>query len=356
MTALLLPFARRLSDHQLVSPGEVPRGRACDCVCPGCEHPVLARQGTEREWHFAHTRGQACAEGYGVSIHELAKQLIRERKELLLPALEAVVSGSDVTGRFLEERELLFDGKTVVLDECRTRQARDEVTADVSGTLKGREILVEVTVFHRLMPEKRRRLVDTGLASFQIDLGAFKTVQATRQRLENAIFREPGNRSWIHHPRLEAAKARLQLKLDARLAEARAQWEADEARRKEQAAQRAKEREAKSPPIPYLSWDTAPILPYGWDDDFDDEPPVPPGTIWRASFPSAESVSAAQRALAQRTGIPIDRVRAVTGTITERGELAPFSVGELATRWAGELEVGEDEVLRYFSEADYVLP
>jgi hypothetical protein len=239
MTALLLPFARRLSDDQLVSPGEVARGRACNCVCPGCGHPVLARQGTEREWHFAHTAGQACAQGYEVSIHELAKQIIRERKELLLPALEAVVSGYDVHGRLLEERELLFDSKTVVLDGCRTRHTRDEVTADLSGSLKGREILVEVTVFHRLMPEKRRRLADTGLASLHIDLGAFKTVQATRQRLEHAIFREPGNRRWIHHPRLEAAKARLQLELDARLEEARAQWEADEARRKEQEAQRA---------------------------------------------------------------------------------------------------------------------
>jgi competence CoiA-like predicted nuclease len=59
--ALLLPFAKRLSDEQFVSPDEVPRGQACNCVCSGCEHPVIAKQGTEKAWHFAHMKASDCA-------------------------------------------------------------------------------------------------------------------------------------------------------------------------------------------------------------------------------------------------------------------------------------------------------
>jgi len=46
MSALLLPFATRVMDSHLVSPDEVPRGAACNCLCPGCDRPVIARQGS----------------------------------------------------------------------------------------------------------------------------------------------------------------------------------------------------------------------------------------------------------------------------------------------------------------------
>ncbi len=155
MTALLLPFATRLSDGRLVSPDEVERGMACNCACPGCKVAVLAKQGTEREWHFAHAKGEKCAEGYEVSIHELAKQMLRQRKELLLPSLIAKTSGVDAYGRFLEEREPVLESSLVKLDECKTGVNLGGVNVDAIGRLKGHEILIEVTVFHRLMPASK---------------------------------------------------------------------------------------------------------------------------------------------------------------------------------------------------------
>lgn len=38
--------------------GDVQRGAACACFCPDCSSPLIARQGTEKEWHFAHEGGQ----------------------------------------------------------------------------------------------------------------------------------------------------------------------------------------------------------------------------------------------------------------------------------------------------------
>lgn len=37
---------------------EVDRGAACGCFCPVCASPLIAKQGTLKEWHFAHEASQ----------------------------------------------------------------------------------------------------------------------------------------------------------------------------------------------------------------------------------------------------------------------------------------------------------
>lgn len=188
MSALLLPFASRRTDGLLVSPQDVPRGLECNCTCPGCGHAVMSKQGTEKVWHFAHHRAPACVNGYEKSVHELAKQLIRQRKQLLLPMLEAVVGAVDAFGRPAVEKELVFNAHPVKLDECRSTVSLETVTADVLGHLKDRDVIVEISVFHRLAPEKGTRLINTGIASFEIDLSRFKREQATLPCLKRRSF------------------------------------------------------------------------------------------------------------------------------------------------------------------------
>ncbi|MDX8399941.1 MAG: competence protein CoiA family protein, partial [Gallionellaceae bacterium] len=236
MSALLLPFARRLSDGKLVSPDEVKRGRACNCVCPGCEDAVLAKQGTERVWHFAHAEGEKCAQGYEASIHELAKQMLRQRMDILLPALIATASEFDAYDRLLEEREFVRRCRPVTLEKCQTGVNLNGIHVDAVGLRDGHQILIEITVFHRLMPDKRARLIETKIPSMQINLEQFKSMQASRALLERAIFEDESIRQWIYHPKYEPALEKAQAMLDKRLQESKARWESDEALRQEQAA------------------------------------------------------------------------------------------------------------------------
>lgn len=349
MTALILPFARRLSDQKLVAPDEVPRGLACNCVCPSCEHPVLARQGTEREWHFAHSKGDPCGDGYEVSVHELAKQLIRDRKELLLPALVVAVTGKDAFGQVLSEKEIFSDSRMVSLDNCVAGRARQEVTPDICGTRNGKEILVEITVFHRLMPEKRERLVETGLPSFEIDLSSFKVKQATRNLVADAVFDETGNRKWIYHPRIAAAEAQLQAKLDVRLVESRERWAAAEAER--MARETQWERNTEVLGLPKREPRRQSFSPQ-WSASC-----APPSSTmeWRASFPSPELYVPARKALAERLSLAGEVVESVLGTITKRGQLASTTPEELSEQWALELGCSASDVVLYFREAGYIL-
>ena len=341
MTALLLPFAIRLSDSQLVSADEVPRGAACNCICPGCRNPLLARQGTEREWHFAHIHSSDCADGYEKSVHALAKQRIQQQKRLLLPAIEAMAQGWDVYGRHVVEKLLVMEARSVSLDECKSSLPHGVVTPDLTGRRQDREILVEITVFHRLMPDKRARLVETGVPSFEIDLGVFQIQQATRERLDVELYENPNNRRWLWHPKLAEAQATVAAAVEARISAARTLWAAEVQRR-------------PSPPQPVVqaipAWrqpeEALPAQP--WHAPFDSR-------RWRASLPTPEQVALAAEALAGRAGVTPADVLSLTEALTSRGMLVDVKPTELAARWAQQLDVPEPEMVLFLIEADYVL-
>lgn len=342
MSSLLLPFAIRLSDGQLVSATDVPRGAACNCICPGCQGALLARQGTEREWHFAHVQATDCPDGYEKSVHELAKQRIQQQKLLLLPAIEASAQGWDAYGRLVEKKQSVMEAKPVQLDECTKSRPRGEVTPDLTGFRKDREILVEITVFHRLMPEKQARLIETGVPILEIDLGVFKTQQATLERLDAELFENPKNRRWIWHPKLEEAKSTVQAEVDAQIKAVQEEWEAIERLR------------PKPVPQPEL-----PIKPLWHQARSAAQSPTETapfdGRRWRAGLPENARIATAIAALVTRTGVSQDKVLALTGALTSRGMLVDVTPTELAARWSQSLGVAEQEMALFLIEADYVL-
>ncbi|OYY94433.1 MAG: hypothetical protein B7Y41_06250 [Hydrogenophilales bacterium 28-61-23] len=342
MTVLRLPFAIRLSDNQLVSAVEVPRGAACNCICPGCRNPLLARQGTEREWHFAHVHASDCADGYEKSVHELAKQRIQQQKLLLLPAIEVSAQGWDAYGRLVEEKQLVMEARSVSLDDCKKSLPHGVVTPDLTGRRQDREILVEITVFHRLMPDKQARLVETGVPSFEINLGVFQIQQATLERLDAELFENPKNRLWIWHPKQEAAQTTVEAAVEARISAVRMQWEAEE--------------RLRPPPVPRPA---APVYSM-WRQREEALPPQPQRTPfdsrrWRAGLPMPEQVALAAYALSGRTGVPATEVLSLTGALTSRGMLVEVTPTELAARWAQQLQVPEHEMVMFLIEADYLL-
>jgi hypothetical protein len=356
MTALLIPFAKHCSNDLLVSPEEVPRGLACNCVCPACGYSVIAKQGTEKAWHFAHAKPSDCAHAYEKSVHELAKQLVREQKRLRLPALTVRVVGHNMVGLPITAEKLVFESHLVALDSCIAGHAKGDVTPDLTGERGGREILVEVTVFHRLMPEKKERLLKTGLAVMEIDLGLFRTVQATRALLEHELFENEANRRWIYHPWQDEVARTLEDELTARIAESdagilearrlKAEQDAREAERRAEQASRM-----GNPPGPASEPAAQTWTGRGWRRG-------PPETLdyleWGASFPSLERWEPAREAFCTRLGLARPEVDAVMASHTKRSHLATTTPQALAVEWATKLDVEPLEIARHFWEAGYL--
>ncbi|MEO8124444.1 MAG: competence protein CoiA family protein [Burkholderiales bacterium] len=68
--------------------GEVERGAACGCRCPECGSPLVAKQGNEKEWHFAHEGGQErpeCEAGAINMLRRLAVEYLRAQPALEFP-------------------------------------------------------------------------------------------------------------------------------------------------------------------------------------------------------------------------------------------------------------------------------
>lgn len=67
---------------------EVPRGAACDCFCPMCASPLVAKQGAINDWHFAHEASQErveCAVGAANMIRRIAAEWLRAQGAPALP-------------------------------------------------------------------------------------------------------------------------------------------------------------------------------------------------------------------------------------------------------------------------------
>ena len=71
---------------RIVTAVQVPRGAACNCHCPVCSEPLVAKQGDIIGWHFAHrSKHSNCGES---AVHHAAKTTLAkaEGRFIALPA------------------------------------------------------------------------------------------------------------------------------------------------------------------------------------------------------------------------------------------------------------------------------
>ena len=103
--------------QELVDVGSVSRGNKCGCICPSCKTPLTARQGEQKEWHFAHqSRGvhaetkNECEYSFAVSVRLMIRQLAANGLELLVPELVDYISAySEVSHQHKRERFCIID-------------------------------------------------------------------------------------------------------------------------------------------------------------------------------------------------------------------------------------------------------
>lgn len=89
MAAVMIMAYDALGEIRFV--GDVTKGAGCGCFCPTCKSPLVAKQGNEYEWHFAHEASQErpeCAVGAENLARSLGIEHLRQlhaRGALVLP-------------------------------------------------------------------------------------------------------------------------------------------------------------------------------------------------------------------------------------------------------------------------------
>jgi len=207
-TSLLIPFALR--DGRMVAPHQVVTGLACGCMCSCCGAPVVAKalESRERRPHFAHHGRSGCSGGVESALHRMAKQVIADRRELLLPAWEGSPEmpnpptrvnqmGETVTGVAVDLPARVVALTAVSIED---RGVAADYRPDVLVRDRDGDLLVEIRVSHRVDPLKERRVQADGRRMLEIDLSALPVEELDLGKLANAVLFAPNNRHWLSHP------------------------------------------------------------------------------------------------------------------------------------------------------------
>ena len=94
MKTKLFAALNAAGDVRFVS--EVERGAACACFCPVCASPLVAKQGSLKEWHFAHEGSQErveCEVGALNMLRRVAAEMLQRGKTPELPPYTQQVIG-----------------------------------------------------------------------------------------------------------------------------------------------------------------------------------------------------------------------------------------------------------------------
>ena len=218
MSELLIPFGIHRETGAMVEPEDAPKGRACNCLCPGCKAPVLSRHPRKNRYHFAHD-----------SRHELAKpeqecpfssavavaMMIRE----LAPSLGGKAINTPDYQRILKHPccDLRHDwvqishSSTVKIAEA----SSDADKFDLKLIVGGYPILIDLIYKGKprtALVEADLQAAKAGVLALDCDSFLLSSLRKNRnQRFSEAVadfVLKTGKKKWRYHPR-QAAKLQV---------------------------------------------------------------------------------------------------------------------------------------------------
>lgn len=211
--AQLIPFGWSTDQGKLVDVVEVPRGRACRCVCPACHTPLIARKGDVRQAHFAHAArnvyadtDDVCDFSLFVAARLMLKQIIGRHLAMDLPAYrDCVVDERDDD---IVEWFTATEARRVEVTDVEVEEPFENVLVDVQGRVGAHRFVVYVSYPGRPIPDDLRNPRDAACGILELRLDAVGTAFAEKQASKS--YREalmdvlvaPGKaKRWIYHPR-----------------------------------------------------------------------------------------------------------------------------------------------------------
>lgn len=215
-----VPFALKKDTQIYFDVHDVERGLSCNCICPSCDTPLIAKQGEDKAWHFAHaTRGtsdqtqQDCEYSFYVSVTQMAKQLFSDldHVKLLLPEYRYTVEHNQPNQFYsLSKKIVITKASSIELSIIGIESKISRHHADVVGRVGEYSLIIGFT-----HPEKQF-LADPVLLDGEragiiaIDLTATlssfyehmeKGESTFKEELVDYLFKDAEHMKWLYHPR-----------------------------------------------------------------------------------------------------------------------------------------------------------
>lgn len=190
---------------------EVESGLACRCVCPSCGGKLIANKGLIKTHHFAHHSDRLCVSAYETLLHRLAKQVIAEQKQVMLPR---------VVAEYENLTETICNEGIFTLDEVVIEPDLGGMRPDILGRRRVengiKDLLIEVAVSHVCEQKKVELIRERKAATIEIDLSNVPR-NASREEMEQAII-TTAPRKWLFNNRQESAKEELRAEFERKAA------------------------------------------------------------------------------------------------------------------------------------------
>ena len=165
-------------DGKLVYIGEAKNGLACECVCPGCKQPLVAKNnGKKKEHHFAHLNVVECEHGYQSVLHYMAKECFLEMKYLTFRKNDQIVRYK--------------------IDSVELEKKVSDIIPDIIVTCDGKRFIVEIFVTHAVDDEKKAKIKEMKISAVEIDVSCFRHGEIDKEMLKAELC-NANNFSWVY--------------------------------------------------------------------------------------------------------------------------------------------------------------
>lgn len=224
MSSLLIPFGLGRISKAIIEPEDAVRGRACNCICPGCHAPLLSRHPKEHRVHFAHDSKhpdakpeEECPFSSAVAIAMMARELAE-----LLPGQVFEIPDYAYAHHFeccCKTEELLVAGKkSLTITSARKKPSCAGQTFDLELGFGKAKILVDL--FYKGKPpqciENTEVLAEEKSGVLYISCDTFDIgvlAQNKQLRFSDAVLAfllDTGFRCWSFHPRQLVMAAKIE--------------------------------------------------------------------------------------------------------------------------------------------------
>ena len=137
-----------LKNNLLVHISDVERGKNCQCVCPACNEPLIAKKGEKVLHHFAHSTGHVCEYGYETSLHLAAKDILLQAKKMIIPSVKIHFPHTH------KRDELISNAQEISIDAVELEKRIDSIIPDIVVNCNGKRFIIEIFVTHRIDDSK----------------------------------------------------------------------------------------------------------------------------------------------------------------------------------------------------------
>ena len=201
MPLLKLKYALQKDTNELVFVDNVLNGLRCECICPYCKEPLVAKnEGRKRGHHFAHYNGADCGKARMTTLHLLAQNILQTSKQVMSPSYN---------GEYVQQKARLITFDEVTLEKVIIQQGIQR-KPDCIGIVidkKGNEhtLWIEIRVTHKVDEEKEKDIKSLKQSCIEIDLSDMLNTDYDAQSIKERLLTKTNtdDRHWISCPKLD---------------------------------------------------------------------------------------------------------------------------------------------------------